>query len=411
MRSIESTNQRLGITKGFFAQPYSFSGVYVIGILIILLGVLNQQFLSVRPNRIEKGFSVSIQDAMGLKAGLLLCIFILLMSVLVVHWKRSTLQKYIQVGLSLLLWLCYIAMTGQACTDAMIGQQTSGRVALGIGFWSINMGIGLILWYSMDRIELIFLKPMVFVVCMSSVSLFYRLGIIQDISIIREFTDKSERILSEVMAHMKLSLLSVVCGFIISLTLSYIAYRKPRMEQLLIGVANFAQVIPTLSLLGLLMIPLAFLASTYPFLKNLGISGIGFFPAFVVLTLYALLPLVTSCLAGFRTIPKYIIEAAESMGMTNRQKFFLVELPMALPAILTGLKIAVVQTIGNCILAGLVGGGGIGSILFLGLAQSAPDLVVLASLLVVTIAVFFDVVLSSIVRVVRIRFRGDIAHD
>ena len=87
MRSIESTNQRLGITKGFFAQPYSFSGVYVIGILIILLGVLNQQFLSVRPNRIEKGFSVSIQDAMGLKAGLLLCIFILLMSVLVVHWK------------------------------------------------------------------------------------------------------------------------------------------------------------------------------------------------------------------------------------------------------------------------------------------------------------------------------------
>jgi osmoprotectant transport system permease protein len=110
------------------------------------------------------------------------------------------------------------------------------------------------------------------------------------------------------------------------------------------------QVAPTLSLLGLIMIPLSLLSKQWPFLKDLGISGIGFAPAMIVLTLYALMPIVANAYAAFQQLDPAVIESAKGMGLTSRQILRQVALPLSSPVILSGIRTAFTQNIGNAIL-------------------------------------------------------------
>jgi len=124
--------------------------------------------------------------------------------------------------------------------------------------------------------------------------------------------------------------------------------------------------------------------------RAIGVSGIGWAPAYVALTLYALLPIARNTLAGFEALEPAVIDAAQGMGMTRSEILRRVELPLALPVVFTGIRIALVQTIGGAVLAGLVGGGGLGSFVFLGLAEASQDLVLLGVIPIVVITVLVD---------------------
>ncbi len=161
---------------------------------------------------------------------------------------------------------------------------------------------------------------------------------------------------------------------------------------------SIAQVVPTLSLLGLLVAPLAALGGAVPLLGRIGVRGVGWAPALVVLFLYSLLPIAGNTLAGLRTVAPDVLDAARGMGMDRRQVFRRVEVPLALPVVLTGVRTALVQNMGNAILAALVGGGGLGTLIFLGLAQAAPDLILLGALSVSALALASDRLLQVVVR-------------
>ena len=129
-----------------------------------------------------------------------------------------------------------------------------------------------------------------------------------------------------------------------------------------LGFTNVAQTIPSLALFGFL-IPLPF------------IGGIGKRTAIVALVLYALLPILRNTLTGILGVDPAVVESAVAMGMTDRQRLFQVELPLAAPTILAGLRIAAVTTIGTATIAAAIGGGGLGVFIFRGLASvdSAAD--------------------------------------
>ena len=145
-------------------------------------------------------------------------------------------------------------------------------------------------------------------------------------------------------------------------------------------------------MIALIMIPLSYIGSQFPFLRDLGVKGIGFLPSFIVLTLYALLPITSNTYTAFKQIEPSIMDSAYALGLSRKQIMLKVQFPLALPLIISGIRIALVQSLGNAILAGLVGGGGLGSIIFLGLSQSAPDLILLGSIPVVIMALFSDIV-------------------
>ncbi len=138
------------------------------------------------------------------------------------------------------------------------------------------------------------------------------------------------------------------------------------------------------------MAPLAWMAVQMPALARAGISGVGMAPAVIALLLYALLPIVRSALAGFDQVPAEVVHAARAMGMSPRQVLWQVELPLALPVLLIGLRTAVVQTTGLAAVSALVGAGGLGQIMFDGLFSAANELVILGVVPIVVLAMLAD---------------------
>ena len=132
--------------------------------------------------------------------------------------------------------------------------------------------------------------------------------------------------------------------------------RKEAWRGLVLGFTNVVQTIPSLALFGLL-IPIPFL------------GGIGKRTAIVALVLYALLPILRNTLTGILGVDPAVVESAMAMGMTGRQRLFQVELPLAAPTILAGVRIAAVTTIGTATIAAAIGGGGLGVFIFRGIAS------------------------------------------
>ena len=235
------------------------------------------------------------------------------------------------------------------------------------------------------------------------------LGQIPMIGIVKEYQNYSTTFNAEFVRHLTLAISSGLIAILPGILMGYWAYKYPKSSEGILSAVNLFQVAPTLSLLGLIMIPLSLLSKQIPFLKSIGISGIGFAPAFIVLTLYALMPIVANAYAAFKQLDAAVLESAKGMGLTSRQILRQVSLPLASPIILSGIRTAFTQNIGNAILAGLVGGGGFGAIIFLGLSQAASDLVLLGTLPVVIMALITESVFERIQAHVERQLRG--VHD
>lgn len=223
---------------------------------------------------------------------------------------------------------------------------------------------------------------------------FFGFGYFPMLGFYKEYINRQATFFLELQRHMSLAVSSLLFALVPGIYLGYQSTRHPRLREWIMGFVNGFQVAPTLSMLALLMIPLASLGQSFPFLRAWGVKGVGFLPAFIVLSLYALLPITSNTYTAFKQLDPSVMDSAKALGMSSKQIFRKVSFPLALPFIITGVRIAFIQNIGNTILAGLVGGGGMGSLIFLGLAQSATDLILLGSLPVVLMALGFEVILE-----------------
>ena len=156
--------------------------------------------------------------------------------------------------------------------------------------------------------------------------------------------------------HVALVLLSTGVAAVVGIPAGILAFRRPQLGGPLLFVANVAQTIPSLALFGFLL-PLPF------------IGGVGPRTALVTLTLYALLPIVRTTVGGLKGLDPAVVEAGLAMGMTPRQLLLMVELPLALPSIVAGLRVATVIGVGTATIAAAIGAGGLGEYIFRGLSM------------------------------------------
>ncbi|MDQ3817117.1 MAG: ABC transporter permease subunit [Acidobacteriota bacterium] len=156
--------------------------------------------------------------------------------------------------------------------------------------------------------------------------------------------------------HLVLVLVSTSIAVAIGIPLGILLTRRPALRAPVLGLANVMQTVPSLALFGFL-VPLPF------------IGGIGARTAIVALVLYALLPVIRNTVTGILGVDKNVREAAVAMGMTDRQILWQVELPLAMSVILTGVRVAVVISVGVATIAAAVGAGGLGTYIFRGLRQ------------------------------------------
>ncbi len=145
------------------------------------------------------------------------------------------------------------------------------------------------------------------------------------------------------LQHLTILLATMAPALAIGVPLGVLCFRSERWQRPIFSALNIIQTVPSIALFGLLIAPLAGLATAVPWLAEHGVSGIGMAPAIVALVLYALLPLVRSVVAGLQSVPAGVIESATGMGLTRGQIFLRVQLPLALPLFLTGVRILAVQ--------------------------------------------------------------------
>ena len=182
--------------------------------------------------------------------------------------------------------------------------------------------------------------------------------------------------------HIFLVFISTGVAILIGVPLGILLTRVRSLQTPILGFANIMQTVPSLALFGLL-IPIPF------------IGGIGARTAIIALALYALLPVIRNTVTGILGIDPKISEAAVAMGMTDWQRLKLVELPLAMPVILTGIRVAVVISVGVATVAAAVGAGGLGTYIFRGLRQNDNNLLLAGALASAILALLCDFALGQ----------------
>jgi osmoprotectant transport system permease protein len=274
------------------------------------------------------------------------------------------------------------------------------RIAPGAAWWVLMVSLGLLATDAATRMRPgPALRVLSLVVSLAVAWLALAHGTFDHLSIMREYAVNAARFAHEAARHVSLAGGSLAAALAVGLPLGILCHRLPRLRGAVLGVLNVIQTIPAIALFGILMAPLALLAAAWPLAAALGIRGIGAAPAVVALFLYSLLPIVANTVAGLRRVSHTTVEAAHGMGMTSAQVLTGIELPLALPVILTGVRVVLVQNIGMVTVAALIGGGGLGTFVFQGIGQTAIDLVLLGAIPIVALAFSAAVLLDALAEV------------
>jgi osmoprotectant transport system permease protein len=182
-----------------------------------------------------------------------------------------------------------------------------------------------------------------------------------------QLTEAFARLPAYLGGHVAVSVTALLLGLAISLPLALMATRRPALRNVLLGVASVVQTIPSLALLALFYPLLLGLAALCERLFGAGFSALGFLPSVLALTLYSMLPVLRNTITGLNGIDPAIAEAALGVGMTRRQSLTMIELPLALPVIMAGIRTAAIWVIGAATLSTPIGQTSLGNYIFTGL--------------------------------------------
>ncbi len=195
--------------------------------------------------------------------------------------------------------------------------------------------------------------------------------------------EQSGKIFDQLLAHIGLTFISLLIAVVIGVPLGIFISKRKKLSGLVLGFTGVLQTIPSIALLGF-MIPLL---------------GIGPKPAIMALFLYALLPIVRNTFTGITGVDTSVRDAAMGMGMSSRQVLTKVELPLALPVILAGIRTATVINVGVATLAAYIAAGGLGEFIFGGIALNNTNMILAGAIPAAFLAIFFDFILSKVQKI------------
>ena len=360
----------------------------VLAILLVLSGT-GLSFVSHAPNRLISGQGISLLSLIsGSGWWWLIPILILLTFAFL---KQNILLYWLTVLLAELLLLGLLLLSGKTAVQLAGGGESLARTSLGGGFWLMS---GMSLLIAVDSLSRAIVNPVwrsvANVLLLLPVVILLMMGQLDQLSLMKEYVNRQDVFNDALWQHLQILLATLIPAILLGIPLGLFCFRSHHFQSTIFSTLNIIQTIPSIALFGLLIAPLAGLAAAIPWLAEHGVSGIGLAPAIVALVLYALLPLVRNVVAGLESVPDSVVESARGMGMTRSQLFFRVQIPIAMPLILSGIRIVAVQTVGLAVVAALIGAGGLGAIVFQGLLSSALDLVLLGVIPVIVMAVVVD---------------------
>jgi len=370
-----------------------------LGTLLSLVGVASVwllPFVVFKINRIVSGHPRALFDVLPLWSTLTFYLTLTLVAVIAVAVGNARIRL-----IAALLGIVAVALVIGGAADALTPPGNRWvRISPGAGFWVLLIALGLVATDAIARLQpRPAIRVLALLVTAAVVAAALASGYFDHLSIMREYAVNASRFAREARQHVLLAVGSLVAAVLFGLPLGVLCHRLPRIRAAILEVLSLIQTIPSIALFGILMVPLGALAAREPWAGQLGISGIGAAPAVIALFLYSLLPVVVNTVAGLARVSPATVDAARGMGLTNWQILIDIEFILALPVILTGIRIVLVQNIGLVTIAALIGGGGFGTFVFQGLGQTAIDLVLLGAIPTVALAFSSAVLLDAVVDV------------
>ena len=369
-----------------------------VGIFGVIVGIVALLFpaLTLKANRVDRGVTYQLWELPSLLPFILAIIVSLLViaGILTLLSQRRALYltKSI-IGTAILLVCCALLALAK---ELVAPWGEAARVSPATGMWLLAISGYILMVSSIEpparwSMALRLLPALLLILLMAA-------GRLSHLAIIKEFMNNRARFFQDLLNHIFLSLSAVTLAIIIGIPLGIVAWRRKLFERGIFTLVNGIQTVPSLALFGLIIAPLSLLSFRFPLLRSLGIKGVGNTPALIALTLYALLPIVQNTYTSLANIGRPVIDAGWGMGMNRHQMLSQIEIPLSLPILMSGIRTSLVQTIGNTTVAALIGAAGLGSFIFRGLGQAAPDLIFLGVLPVIVMAVTVDRLFGMVIR-------------
>jgi len=363
----------------------------IIFLFLFALGLFSSSFIVEKPNRLAGGTPLALDSVIS-GTSMFVAVTIVLIAVLLSKEKTFvfTSLSFLFLGLLLSFFLWQAGDYAAGVTS----QNDYARISLSYGFWFILGACYFFYIYNINFFSRAFYRFLLSVSFFLPLIVVLATGFADKLSLLIEFYYNQDRFFKEVLNHFKIAYgavaLAVVTGFPVAVFIT----RNKKLSEKVFNVLGILQTIPSIALFGFLMIPLAFIVNIFPVLGKFGISGIGWLPAVIALYLYSLLPVVINVFTGIKNVSSDVVEAARGMGMGKYQILFRIKILLSLPIVLNGIRVALVQSVGNTAVAALIGAGGLGVFIFQGLGQSAPDLILLGAIPTIIIAVLTDSVMQ-----------------
>ncbi|MGH6835883.1 MAG: ABC transporter permease [Methylocella sp.] len=305
------------------------------------------------------------------------------------------------LGAALILWGS-LAGAGHFAALLMQGGPPAARASLGPAFWTLASVAILAIVDAVQRGNFgFFARASIGTAFCAGFFLMAAAGDFDNLSLAREFLNNRGIFVTELLRHLGLVGAAIFFALMIGVPLTVLVLRKKAVAGFVFANLSILQTIPSIALFGVLIAPMSKLSEALPFLHALGINGTGPAPAVLALTLYSLLPLVRGFHTGLSEVAMEVKDAATAIGFGARRMFIEVELPLALPALVSGLRVVTIQAIGLASVAALIGAGGLGTFIFQGIGQYALDLVLVGAIPVILLALLANFIFEMLLGLAR----------
>ena len=179
--------------------------------------------------------------------------------------------------------------------------------------------------------------------------------------------------------HLYISAASLLLGILVAVPLGIVLTRKEKAAGIVMAIASVFQTVPSFALLALMTV-----------------VGVGKKPAIIALFIYSLLPILRNTYLGIQQVPENLVDAGMGMGMTQRQVLFKVQLPVSMPVLMNGIRLAAVYVLSWATLASYIGAGGLGDYIFTGLQNYIPEMIIMGTIPVTIMALIVDFLLGRL---------------
>lgn len=353
------------------------------------------------PNRMLSGQAVTVWEVLQTSPSAIWASFllVLVLNLMGCVLRSSQLILWLRASFACMLIVLLLALAGGYAQHVALTQSPIARTSLGAAYWCLVVLAWLLAADCMQRLRARLLpRAALTAVTLLLITLMLTTGWCDQLSIMKEYFNRADIFGAAIWRHIQIVLLTMLPTLLIGIPMGWWVHQQRSANGKVFAVLNIIQTIPSIALFGLLMTPLALLATNFPTLAQMGISGVGLAPGVIALVLYSLLPVVRGTLAGLDQVPSAVVNAARGMGMSPAQLAWRVKLPLSLPVLLSGVRSATIAAVGMATVTGLIGAGGLGAIMFEGLFSSAQDLVLLGVAPIVALALITDALFKLLIQ-------------